>query len=41
LESLSFITGIKALLLLVLVLYVLSYLFLSKGGFKAASGRRP
>ncbi|MGA3084674.1 MAG: hypothetical protein ABSE95_07745 [Thermodesulfobacteriota bacterium] len=35
LESLSFVTGIKALLLMVLLLYVLSYLFLSKGRLKA------
>ena len=35
LESLSFITGIKALLLMVLLFYVLSYLFLSKGRLKA------
>ncbi|MBA4395011.1 MAG: hypothetical protein C0407_15770, partial [Desulfobacca sp.] len=38
LESLSFIFGIKALLLLVLVLYGLSYLFLSKGRLKAVLG---
>ncbi len=38
LESLSFITGIKALLLMVLVLYGLSYLFLFKGRRKAVQG---
>ncbi|MBA4393784.1 MAG: hypothetical protein C0407_09555, partial [Desulfobacca sp.] len=38
LESLSFIFGIKALLVLVLLLYVLSYLFLSKGRLKVVPG---
>lgn len=38
LESFSFITGIKALLLMVLVLYGLSYLFLFKGRRKAVQG---
>jgi len=38
LESLSFVTGIKALLLMVLLLYVLSFLFLSKGRLKAIPG---
>ena len=34
LESLSFITGIKALLIIVLILYILSFLFLSKEKIK-------
>jgi hypothetical protein len=38
LESLSFITGIKALLLIVLLFYVLSFLFLSKGKLNAIQG---
>jgi hypothetical protein len=38
LESLSFVTGIKALLLMVLLFYVLSFLFLSKGRLKAIPG---
>jgi SAM-dependent methyltransferase len=38
LESLSFVTGIKALLLVVLFFYVLSYLFLPKGKLKTVEG---
>lgn len=38
LESLSFITGIKALLLVVLLLYVLSFIFLYKGSPKTIQG---
>ncbi len=38
LESLSFITGIKALLLMVLLLYVLSFIFLYKGRPKTIQG---